>query len=110
MLFRNDSDSDSDEGSNINMNMQGLNNLKNAFANINLPGNPGQSQGNGMQHIGNGMKSANSTFMSGSFGKTANNTQADEEDEDEQIRLANNRMMNLDSLTSKLNQLPVFNQ
>jgi hypothetical protein len=55
------------------------------------------------------MKSANSTFMNGNFGKTANNTQADEEDEDEQIRLANNRMMNLDSLTSKLNQLPVFN-
>jgi hypothetical protein len=48
MLFRNDSDSDSDEGANINMNMQGLNQLKNAFANINLPGNPGQSQGNGM--------------------------------------------------------------
>ena len=37
MLFRDDSDEDSDDGSNINMNMQGLN-LKNAFANINLPG------------------------------------------------------------------------
>jgi hypothetical protein len=34
-----------------------------------------------------GMKSANSTFMNGGFGKTANNTEANEEEEDETIRL-----------------------
>lgn len=60
------------------MNMQGLNNLKNAFANMNLPGNPNQQHGHA-----NGMKSANSTFMGNGFGKTANNTEIDEDDEEE---------------------------
>ena len=69
---------------------------------MNFPGASNQQQPMG------GMKSANSTFMGGGFGKTANNTEANEEDEDEERRIANNRMMNLESLNSKLNQLPVF--